>query len=90
MKVILLRDVKGVGKRFEEKQVANGYGENFLIPQKVAVLATSNSVAQIKQLQEQALAGKVKETSRKAEKENQRLEKHLALEKFRQAKRKTA
>jgi large subunit ribosomal protein L9 len=40
MKVVFLRDVPPVGKRGEVRDVANGYGRNFLLPQKLAVLAT--------------------------------------------------
>ncbi len=39
MKVILLKDIKGVGKRFEEKIVSDGYAMNMLIPKKFAVPA---------------------------------------------------
>ena len=40
MKVILLEDVKNVGKSGEEVNVADGYGRNFLIPQKLALGST--------------------------------------------------
>lgn len=40
MKVILLRDIKGVGKRFEEKNVSDGYAMNQLLPKKLAVPAS--------------------------------------------------
>ena len=40
MKVILLQDVKKVGKKGEIVKVADGYGQNFLIKNKLAVLAT--------------------------------------------------
>ena len=39
MKVILLEDVKSVGKSGEQVQVADGYGRNFLIPRKLALSA---------------------------------------------------
>jgi large subunit ribosomal protein L9 len=52
MKVILLRDVKGVGKRYEEKNVSDGYALNHLIPQKFAVPATGASAGQIKHLKD--------------------------------------
>ena len=32
MKVILLKDVKNVGKKGEKVTVSDGYGQNFLIP----------------------------------------------------------
>ncbi len=39
MKVIFLQDVPNVARAGEIKEVANGYGRNFLIPQKLASLA---------------------------------------------------
>lgn len=41
MKVILLEDVKKVGKKGEVVNVADGYGQNFLIKNKLAVLETA-------------------------------------------------
>ena len=43
MKVILLHDVKNVGKKGEIKEVSDGYGRNFLINNKHAVIASSKS-----------------------------------------------
>ena len=40
MKVILTRDVKGVGRAHEEIVAADGYALNFLIPKKLAIVAT--------------------------------------------------
>ena len=48
MKVTLLKDYKGLGKRGEQKNVSDGYAGNFLFPQKIAVPALSNQ-AQILQ-----------------------------------------
>ena len=47
MKVILLSDVKKVGKKGEIVEVADGYGRNFLLHKKLAVLATKKSTASI-------------------------------------------
>ena len=47
MKVIFLQDVPSVGRVGEIKEVASGYGRNFLIPQKLAVLASSSAVGLI-------------------------------------------
>ena len=41
MRVIFLEDVPNVARAGEIKEVANGYGRNFLIPKKLALLATS-------------------------------------------------
>jgi large subunit ribosomal protein L9 len=45
MKVILLADVKGVGRKNELKDVADGYGRNFLIARKLAVAADEKGMA---------------------------------------------
>jgi len=49
MKVIFLQDVPNVARVGEIKEVANGYGRNFLIPQKLALLAKrgATSLAEI-------------------------------------------
>ena len=47
MKVIFLQNVPNVAKAGEIKEVANGYGRNFLIPQKLALLATSSATSTI-------------------------------------------
>lgn len=44
MKVILLQDVKNVGKKGQTVEVSDGYGTNFLLPRRLAVLHTSKSV----------------------------------------------
>lgn len=41
MKVVLLQDVTNLGRAGEVKEVADGYGRNFLLPRKLALLATS-------------------------------------------------
>lgn len=50
MKVVLLKDIKGLGRRFEEKNVSDGHAMNFLIPNKLAVPA--NEAGTIKALKE--------------------------------------
>lgn len=44
MKVIFLQDVKGRGKKGEVKNVADGYAQNFLIKQGLAIEATNANV----------------------------------------------
>ncbi|MGI8871650.1 MAG: 50S ribosomal protein L9 [Candidatus Limnocylindria bacterium] len=45
MKVILKRDVKGLGREGEMKEVKDGYARNFLIPRGAALLADRGTVA---------------------------------------------
>ena len=47
MKIILLKDIKNVGKKDEIKIVANGYARNFLFPQNLAKMATQTDVAKL-------------------------------------------
>ncbi len=47
MKVIFLHDVPRVGKKYDVKEVNDGYGMNFLIPRKLAIAATPKSIAEI-------------------------------------------
>ena len=49
MKVILSQDVKKLGKKGDIVEVQEGYGRNFLLPRKLAVLATAQSVNVAKQ-----------------------------------------
>lgn len=47
MKVILLKDVKGTGKKGEVKEVSDGYARNFLLPKKMAVVADNTNVKEL-------------------------------------------
>ncbi len=47
MKVILLQDVRGIGRKFDVKEVADGFAQNMLLPRKLAERATSERVKQI-------------------------------------------
>ena len=44
MKVILLQDVKGKGKKGQMLEISDGYARNFLLPKKLAVEATADAV----------------------------------------------
>lgn len=48
MKVILLADVKKIGKKNEIKEVNDGYARNSLIPNKKAIGATPNAIQNLK------------------------------------------
>lgn len=45
MKVVLLQDIDKVGKKFEIKEVADGFAKNHLFPKKMAQIATENALA---------------------------------------------
>ncbi len=53
MEVILLKDVEKVGLRGEVVNVARGYARNFLLPRKLAELASAGRVAELKKIDEQ-------------------------------------
>ena len=67
MKVILLQDVPKVGKKFEVKNVANGYAINLLLPQKLAQLATNQTIKELEvekkkyEIEKEKGVGKLKE-----------------------------
>lgn len=61
MKVILLADVRKVGKKGEMVNVADGYGQNFLIKNKLAVMATEHSKDILKKQEEKKQADKAKQ-----------------------------
>lgn len=58
MKVILLKDIRKVGKKYDVKDVADGYALNFLIPQKQAEAATASSMKKLESMKAKAEAEK--------------------------------
>lgn len=54
MKVLLLKDVYKLGRAGDIKKVADGYGRNFLIPKRFAVLATEGAVSQVEHIKAKA------------------------------------
>ena len=48
MKVVLLKDVKGTGKKGEIKEVSDGFAKNFLFKQNLAKEATKSALAESK------------------------------------------
>ena len=49
MKVILQKDVKGQGKKGQLIEASDGYARNFLLPRKLAVLATNENLNTMRQ-----------------------------------------
>ena len=48
MKVILLQDIKGVGKKDEVINASDGYARNFLLPKKMGVEANAENMSKVK------------------------------------------
>lgn len=54
MKVILMQDVKALGRRGEVVNVSDGYAMNFLFPQNLAVQATEQSIQRMREAEAKA------------------------------------
>lgn len=67
MKVILLQDVKSLGKKGEIVEVSNGYARNFILPKKLGVEANSKNLNDLKLQNENKIkvAKESKETAKK-------------------------
>lgn len=65
MQVILTKDISGVGKKGDIKNVADGYARNFLIPKGFGILATEVNLKKIEEEKKKTavLAKKEKETA---------------------------
>ena len=61
MKVILLDNIKGVGKKDEIINASDGYARNFLFPKKLAVEANTENLAKLNNKKEAAIYKKDKE-----------------------------
>jgi len=66
MKVILLEDVQGVGKKYEVKEVKDGYARNFLIPNKLIKLANKKNLKWLES-QKEAIGQKAEEDLKKSQ-----------------------
>ena len=64
MKVVLLKDVKNMGKRDDILNVSDGYARNFLYPQKLAAEATPGT---LKEIERKRAAQDAREAEMKAE-----------------------
>jgi len=52
MRVVFIEDVPDVARAGEVKEVANGYGRNFLLPRGLATLATPGALKQVESLRQ--------------------------------------
>jgi large subunit ribosomal protein L9 len=78
MRIILLREIKGLGNKFDIKNVKDGYARNFLLPKGLAKIATDKS---IKELETKKIARDKEEREIKAQLEV--VAKDLANQEFR-------
>ena len=61
MKIMLTKDVQNIGLAGDVKEVADGYGRNYLIPRKLAVLAGKGAEAEARRLREATAKREAKE-----------------------------
>lgn len=47
MRIILLQDIEDLGKKGDVKEVADGYARNFLLPNKLAKIATKEAIEEL-------------------------------------------
>ena len=73
MKVILLKDVKGIGKKQDIVNVKDGYGANYLIPNHLAVMYSERS-QEILDVQKKAEADNIEKMKAKARATAKKLE----------------
>lgn len=73
MRVILLKEVKGLGRKFDVKEVKDGYGRNFLVARGLAEIATKEALNKLEaqkkiwETEHQKLVAKLKEEVSKIE-----------------------
>jgi large subunit ribosomal protein L9 len=60
MRVLLLKDVYKLGHAGDVKKVADGYARNYLIPQRLATLATATAIKQAETLRQNAAIARAK------------------------------
>ena len=68
MKIVLLQDIKSLGKKGDIKDISEGYARNFILPKNLGVLATAEKITEVE-----------KEKSEKMKLEKEILANNLAL-----------
>jgi len=68
MKVVLLKDIKNLGKKNEIKTVTDGFAMNYLVPEALACIYTSAKAKEIEIKQKAALTAKPKAPKSKKKK----------------------
>jgi large subunit ribosomal protein L9 len=63
VRVLLTKDVENIGRAGDVKEVADGYGRNFLLPRKLAVAAGKGAEAEAKRLRDAAARRESKDRS---------------------------
>lgn len=66
MKVILLQDVENLGKKYEIKEVKDGYARNFLVPNRLVKLVTKSSLEWLES-QKEVMEKEIEEDLKKAQ-----------------------
>ena len=61
MRVLLTKDVENIGRAGDVKEVADGYGRNFLLPRKLAVAAGRGAEVEAKRLRDAAVMRETKD-----------------------------
>ena len=64
MRVILLQDIKSIGKKGEVKEASAGYARNFLFPKGLAKPATQGALLELEKTKETAVKRSEEETGR--------------------------
>jgi large subunit ribosomal protein L9 len=73
MQVILLENIPSLGKAGDQIKVSDGYGRNYLIPKKKAMLATDKSLKVIEHQKRQ-----VQQSLEKAKRDAEKMAQHIA------------
>ena len=79
MKVILLQDVKGKGKKGQMIEVSDGYARNYMLPKKMAIEATADSINTMRMNDKAAAERQAKERAEAVEISNRLREMTLVV-----------